>query len=70
MQCYLRDINSSSALNGLDFNGLVIYGVDSSISEHEADEEIHGLIETNDLHENDWKKKYLFFGNSDVIIFF
>lgn len=46
-----------SAVNGLDFNGLVIYGVDSSISEHEADEEIHGLIETNELwHENDWKK--------------
>jgi len=59
-----------SAVNGLDFNGLVIYGVDSSISEHEADEEIHGFIETNELwHENDWQKRYLFFGDSDVSLY-
>ncbi|WP_307894442.1 YrhA family protein [Bacillus swezeyi] len=57
-------------VNGLDFNGLVIYGVDSSIREDEVDEEIHGFIETNEIwHENDWQKKYLFFGDSDVSLY-
>ncbi|QUW23027.1 SMI1/KNR4 family protein [Sporosarcina sp. Marseille-Q4063] len=44
-------------INGLDFNGLVIYGVDG----------VHGFIETNEIwYENDWQKKYVFFGDSDT----
>ena len=44
-------------INGLDFNGLVIYGVD----------EVHGFIETNEIwYENKWQKQYVFFGDSDT----
>ncbi|MGJ3197456.1 YrhA family protein [Peribacillus frigoritolerans] len=54
-------------VNGLDFNGLVIYGVDEILLDNEADEEVQGFIETNELwYENDWQKKYIFFGNSDT----
>ncbi|WP_312756125.1 YrhA family protein [Rummeliibacillus suwonensis] len=54
-------------INGLDFNGLVIYGVDEVLLDKEVDEDIHGFIETNELwHENDWQKRYLFFGDSDT----
>ncbi|TXC85787.1 SMI1/KNR4 family protein [Metabacillus litoralis] len=54
-------------VNGLDFNGLVIYGVDKVLLDNEVDEDIHGFIETNELwYENEWQKKYIFFGDSDT----
>jgi hypothetical protein len=54
-------------VNGLDFNGLVIYGVDENLLEKEVDEVIHGFIETNELwYENDWQKQYIFLGDSDT----
>lgn len=54
-------------VNGLDFNGLVIYGVDKDFLEKEVEEDIHGFIETNELwYENEWQKQYLFFGDSDT----
>ncbi|MBO1511142.1 YrhA family protein [Metabacillus bambusae] len=54
-------------VNGLDFNGLVIYGVDEVLLDKEVDEDIHGFIETNELwNENDWQKQYIFFGDSDT----
>ncbi|MCM3245564.1 MULTISPECIES: YrhA family protein [Cytobacillus] len=49
-------------VNGLDFNGLVIYGVDD-----QEDEDLQGLIETNEIwYKNDWQKQYIFFGDSDT----
>jgi hypothetical protein len=54
-------------VNGLDFNGLVIYGVDEVLLDKEVDEDIHGFIETNELwYENDWQKQYIFLGDSDT----
>ncbi|MGO0713528.1 YrhA family protein [Bacillus subtilis] len=54
-------------VNGLDFNGLVIYGLDQELLREENDEEVYGFIETNEQwHENDEQKKYLFFGDSDT----
>lgn len=54
-------------INGLDFNGLVIYGVDEVLLDKEVDEDINGFIETNELwYENDWQKQYIFFGDSDT----
>ncbi|MCY7767897.1 YrhA family protein [Bacillus inaquosorum] len=55
------------SVNGLDFNGLVIYGIDNDLLEEGKDEEVYGFIETNEQwHENDEQKKYLFFGDSDT----
>lgn len=57
-------------VNGLDFNGLVIYGVDPSLLETERDEQICGLIDTNEIwYENEWQKIYLFLGDSDIAWF-
>ncbi|MGQ5176209.1 YrhA family protein [Bacillus halotolerans] len=54
-------------VNGLDFNGLVIYGLDQELQREENNEEVYGFIETNEQwHENDEQKKYLFFGDSDT----
>ncbi|MCP1493433.1 YrhA family protein [Peribacillus frigoritolerans] len=54
-------------VNGLDFNGLVIYGVDETLLDNEVDEEVQGFIETNEIwYENDWQKQYIFFGDSDT----
>ncbi|MDM5153719.1 YrhA family protein [Bacillus sp. DX1.1] len=57
-------------VNGLDFNGLVIYGVDPSLLDIEMDELICGLIDTNEIwYENEWQKIYLFLGDSDIAWF-
>lgn len=54
-------------VNGLDFNGLVLYGVDPSLLETERNEQIYGLIDTNKIwYENEWQKIYLFLGDSDI----
>ncbi|MDM5333676.1 YrhA family protein [Ureibacillus composti] len=60
-------LNLLKKINGLDFNGLIVYGVDKVLLEQEVDEDLHGFIETNELwHENDWQKQYVFFGDSDT----
>lgn len=54
-------------LNGLDFNGLVLYGVDKIFLDNENEDDVHGFIETNEIwHENEWQKQYIFFGDSDT----
>jgi SMI1 / KNR4 family (SUKH-1) len=53
--------------NGLDFNGLVIYGVDQVFLEKKDATDFQGFIETNNLwHENDWQKQYIFYGDSNT----
>ncbi|MFF2881525.1 YrhA family protein [Bacillus toyonensis] len=57
-------------VNGLDFNGLVIYGVDPSLLDTERDEQICGFIDTNEIwYENEFQKEYLFFGDSSIAWF-
>ncbi|MBL3889646.1 SMI1/KNR4 family protein [Bacillus cereus] len=57
-------------VNGLDFNGLVLYGVDSYLLDTERDESICGLIETNEIwYENEFQKEYLFLGDSNIAWF-
>ncbi|PEO17434.1 YrhA family protein [Bacillus wiedmannii] len=59
-------------VNGLDFDGLVLYGVDSPLLETEKDEHEHicGFIDTNEIwYENEFQKEYLFFGDSNIAWF-
>ncbi|EMI9088935.1 MULTISPECIES: YrhA family protein [Bacillus] len=57
-------------VNGLDFDGLVLYGVDSPLLETEKDEHICGFIDTNEIwYENEFQKEYLFFGDSNIAWF-
>ncbi|MBC1483970.1 hypothetical protein HCJ52_13775 [Listeria sp. FSL L7-1485] len=45
--------------NGLNFNGLFLYGFDT--------EEDIDLVENNEIwYENEWNKKYLFFGEDSI----
>ena len=54
-------------VNGLDFNGLVIYGVDEHLLDDQEGEDLQGFVETNEIwYENDWQKQYMFFGDSDT----
>ncbi len=54
-------------VDGLDFDGLTIYGVDQSLLETKPSEPVYGFIETNEVwYENEEQKKYLFFGDSDI----
>lgn len=60
-------LNFLRVVNGLEFNGLKIYGVDSSLSEDEANQSIIGYIETNEIwYENEHQQQYMFFGDSDI----
>lgn len=57
-------------VNGLDFGGLVIYGVDPSLLETERNEPICGFIDTNKIwYENEFQKEHLFFGDSSIAWF-
>ncbi|MED4014646.1 YrhA family protein [Sutcliffiella cohnii] len=57
-------------VNGLDFNGLVIYGVDNNLLETEIEEVIPGFIESNAIwYENEWLKQFVFFGDSDIALY-
>lgn len=59
-------INFLQNVNGIDFNGFVIYGVDSFFTEDEDNELIPGYIDTNEIwYENDYQKQYMFFGDSN-----
>lgn len=41
-------------INGLNFNELVIYGVDKGLLDNELNEDMHGFIESNELwYENE-----------------
>lgn len=57
-------------VNGIDFNGLVIYGVDETLLDNEVDEEVQGFIETNKLwYGKNRQKQYIFLGDSDTAWF-
>ncbi|MED3648088.1 YrhA family protein [Halalkalibacterium halodurans] len=57
-------------VNGLDFNGLVIYGVDKVLLDKEVEEDIHGFIETNEIwYKNEWQEQYVFLGDSDIALY-
>ncbi len=54
-------------VNGLDFNGLIIYGVDEHLLDDQEVEDLQGFVETNEIwYENDWQKQYIFFGDFDT----
>jgi hypothetical protein len=54
-------------VNGLDFNGLTIYSADNPMQDDSSTESVYGFIESNEVwHENEWQRKYLFFGDSDI----
>ncbi|KFX57255.1 SMI1/KNR4 family protein [Clostridium botulinum] len=56
-----------SKVNGIEFNGFILYGVDKYLLEHEINQSIYGLIASNEIwYENEEQKKYLFLGESNI----
>ncbi len=54
-------------INGMEFNGFILYGVDQRLLDEQQNEKIYGLIEYNKLwYENEWNKQYIFLGESNI----
>lgn len=54
-------------VNGLEFNGFILYGIDQHLLSMQPNQSINGLIEYNKLwYENEWQKKYIFLGESNI----
>lgn len=59
-------------VNGMDFNGFVIYGIDKVLLDDLSgiNEEIYGVIEHNGIfHELDQNKDYVFLGESNISLY-
>ncbi len=56
-----------SKINGIEFNGFILYGVDEYLLEHQINQSIYGLVDSNQIwYENEEQKKYLFLGESNI----
>lgn len=56
-----------SKINGIEFNGFILYGVDEDLLKHEINQSIYGLVDSNQIwYENEEQKKYLFLGESNI----
>ena len=55
-------------MDGFEFNGFILYGVDEEYTEDVVKQEyINGLIDRNEIwHENEWEERYLFLGESSI----
>ncbi len=54
-------------VNGIEFNGFILYGIDQHLLDMQPNQTINGLIECNKIwYENEWQKNYIFLGDSDI----
>lgn len=54
-------------VNGIEFNGFILYGIDQQILTKKQNQTINGLIEYNKIwYENEWQNKYIFLGESNI----
>lgn len=54
-------------INGIEYNGFMIYGIDEGLLEESPNQHINGLIELNKIwYENQQQKQYLFLGESSI----
>ncbi len=60
-------ISFLKTVNGLEYNGLIFYGVDSSLFEVQSNQRVYGYVDTNEIwYENEHQKQYMFFGESNI----
>lgn len=63
----IQYINFLKTVNGLEFNGFIFYGVDSSFLKIESNQTVYGFFDTNEIwYENEHQKQYMFFGESNI----
>ena len=54
-------------INGLEFNGVILYGADEQLLKEAPARSVNGLIDNNKIwYENEWQKRYLFLGESNI----
>lgn len=54
-------------VNGLEFNGFILYGIDQYLLSKQPNQSINGLIENNKYwYENEWLQEYIFIGESGI----
>lgn len=54
-------------VNGVEFNGFILYGIDQNLLSMQPNQSINGLIEYNKIwYENEWQKKCIFIGESNI----
>lgn len=54
-------VNILKVVNGIEFNGFILYGIDERLLEKKHNQPINGLIEYNKIwHENEWQKQFFF----------
>lgn len=54
-------------VNGLEFNGFILYGIDECLLRHQPNQNIYGLSEYNQIwHENGWHDDYFFIGEGNI----
>lgn len=60
-------VNVLKVVNGIEFNGCILYGIDQKLLNGQPNEFIYGLIEYNKIwYENEWQKQYIFLGESNI----
>lgn len=60
-------IDILKTVNGLEFNGFILYGVDQKLLNNQPNEFVYGLVEYNKIwYENEWQKQYIFLGESNI----
>lgn len=54
-------------INGIEFNGFIVYGIDQNLLECNSNQAINGLISLNEIwYENEEQKQYIFLGESNI----
>ena len=54
-------------VNGLEFNGYILYGIDSNLLSYTTKQQINGIIDNNEVwNDLEWETKYLFLGDSSM----
>ncbi|MDE7297653.1 MAG: SMI1/KNR4 family protein [Lachnospiraceae bacterium] len=54
-------------VNGIEFNGTILYGVDEPLLKEAPSQHVNGLIDCNKVwYENEWQKQYLFLGEGSI----
>ena len=54
-------------VNGIEFNGFILYGIDEELLDAQQNQSIYGMVEYNKIwYENEWQRRYLFLGESNI----
>ncbi|MCB2361931.1 YrhA family protein [Clostridium estertheticum] len=60
-------VNFLKTTNGLEFNGFIFYGVDTSLFDVQNNQTVYGYVDTNEIwYENEHQKQYMFFGEGSI----